>query len=55
MMEIQKAQGAEIDKLVTIMDAATGEQRVDAMVAVINKLVEQRKTMHAEAASHRDR
>jgi predicted XRE-type DNA-binding protein len=55
MMEIQKAQDAEIDKLVAIMDAATGEQRVDAMVAVINKLVEQRKAMQAEMAAHLDR
>ena len=55
MMEIQKAQDAEIEKLVAIMDAATGEQRIDAIVGVINKLVEQRKTMHAEMASHLDR
>jgi Spy/CpxP family protein refolding chaperone len=55
MMEILKAQDAEIDKLVAIMDAATGEQRVDAMVTVINKLVEERKTMHAEMATHLDR
>ena len=52
MMEIQKAQDAEIEKLVAIMDAATGEQRIDAIVTVINTLVEQRKTMHAEMAAH---
>ena len=55
MMEMQKTQDAEIDKLLAEMNAATGEKRVDAIVAVINKLVEQRKTMHAEMAAHLDR
>jgi hypothetical protein len=30
------------------MNAATGEKRIDAIMAVLNKLVEQRKEMHAE-------
>ena len=55
MMELQKAQEPEIDKLIAIMNAATGEQRIDAIVAVINKLVQQRKTMHAEMAAHLDK
>jgi predicted XRE-type DNA-binding protein len=55
MMEKQKAQDAEIDKLLAMMNSATGEQRIDAIVAVINKLVEQRKTMHAEMAAHLDK
>lgn len=55
MMEIQKAQDAEIDKLVATMNSATGDQRIDAIVAVINKLVEQRRTMHAEMAAHLDK
>src|SRR5881397_2551662 len=37
MREEQKAQDAEIDKLLAEMNAATGEKRVDAIVAVLNK------------------
>lgn len=55
MMEKQKVQDAEIDKLLATMNSATGEQRIDAIVAVINKLVEQRKTMHADMAAHLDK
>jgi hypothetical protein len=55
MLETQKAQDAEIDKLLATMNQATGEKRINAIVAVINKLVEQRKTMHAEMAAHLDR
>jgi hypothetical protein len=54
MMEEQKAQDAEIDKLMAEMNAATGEKRVDAIIAVINKLVEQRKAMHAKMAARLD-
>src|SRR6516165_3122474 len=55
IMEKQKAQDAEIDKLLAEINSATGEKRVDAIVAVLNKLVEQRKTMNAEFAAHFDR
>ena len=55
MTEMQKAQDAEIDKVLATMNSATGEQRIDAIVAVINKLVEQRKAMQAEMAAHLDR
>lgn len=41
-----KAQDAELDKLVTAMNSATGEKKVDAIAAVVSKLVEQRKAMH---------
>jgi len=54
MMEEQKAQDAEIDKLMAEMNAATGEKRVDAIVAVINKLVEQRKAMREKMAAQLD-
>jgi hypothetical protein len=37
------------------MNAATGEKRVDAIVAVLNKVVEQRKAMLAEMAAHLDK
>ncbi len=55
MMEKQKAQDAEIEKLLAEMKGATGDKRVDAMEAVLNKLVEQRKAMHAEMALHLDK
>jgi len=55
IMEIQKAQDAEIDKLLADVNAATGEKRVDAIVAVLNKLVEQRKAMQSEMAAHLDK
>ena len=41
-----KAQDAELDKLVAAMNSATGEKKVDAIAAVVSKLVEQRKAMH---------
>ncbi len=54
MMEEQKAQDAEIEKLQAEMNAATGEKRIDAIVAVVNKLIEQRKTMHEKMAAQLD-
>jgi hypothetical protein len=55
IIEIQKAQDAEIDKLLADVNAATGEKGVDATVAVLNKLVEQRKAMQSEMAAHLDK
>lgn len=55
MMEEQKAQDAEIDRLVAEMKSTGGEKRVDAIVAVLVKLIEQRKAMHAEMATHLDK
>ena len=55
IMEKQKAQDAEIDKLLAEMNSATGEKRIDAIVAVLNKLVEQRKAMNAEISAHLDK
>ncbi len=55
LMEQQKAQDYEIEKLLAEMNAATGEKRVDAISAVLNKLVEQRKAMNAEIAAHLDK
>ena len=37
------------------MNAASGEKRLDAIVAVLNKLVEQRKTMNEMMASRLDK
>ena len=55
IMEKQKAQDAEIDKLLAEMNSATGEKRIDAIVAVLNKLVEHRKAMNAEISAHLDK
>ncbi len=55
MMEEQKKQDAEIDKLRAEMNAASGEKRVDAIVAVLNKLIEQRKIMNENMAVHLDK
>lgn len=45
-----KAQEAELDKLVADMNAATGDKKMDAMAAVVSKMVEQRKAMHRNMA-----
>jgi hypothetical protein len=45
-----KAQEAELDKLVAEMNAATGDKKMDAMAAVVSKMVEQRKAMHRNMA-----
>ncbi|CAN5751319.1 hypothetical protein BH09VER1_BH09VER1_12160 [soil metagenome] len=55
MEEMQARQDAEIDKLLAKMNAATGEKKVDAIAAVVTKLVEQRKIMHAKMAAMLDR
>ena len=54
MIEEQNAQDAEIEKLQAEMNAATGEKRINAIVAVVNKLIEQRKTMHEKIAAQLD-
>lgn len=55
MMEEQKQQDAEMDKLLAEMNATSGEKRVDAIVAVLNKLIQQRKTMNERMAAHLDK
>jgi hypothetical protein len=55
IIEMQKAQDAEIDRLLSEMNNATGEKRLDTIVAVLNKFVEQRKAMNAEMATHLDK
>lgn len=37
--------------LIAEMNAATGEKRVDALVAVVNKLVEQRRIMQEKLSA----
>jgi len=46
MMSNQKDQQAELDKLVADMNSAPPDKKVDAIAAVVTKLVEQRKAMH---------
>ena len=46
MMSKWKEQEAELDKLVADMNSAPSDKKVDAIAAVVTKLVEQRKAMH---------
>ena len=46
MMSNWKDQDAEVDKLVAEMNAAPADKKLDAVAAVLTKLVEQRKAMH---------
>jgi hypothetical protein len=45
MQEDMKAMDAENDKLVTEMNAATGQKKIDAMATLLTRLVAQRKLM----------
>jgi metal-responsive CopG/Arc/MetJ family transcriptional regulator len=45
MMKMMEASEARVDKLVQAMNQATGQKKVDAIAAVINELVAQRKMM----------
>ena len=46
MMSEWKDQEAELDKLVADMNSAPPDKKIDAIAAVVSKLVEQRKAMH---------
>jgi hypothetical protein len=48
MMSDSKDQDAELDKLVTEMNSASADKKLDAIAAVLTKLVEQRKAMHEQ-------
>ena len=48
MVDRIKAQDAELDKLVQDMNAASGDKKVDAIAAIINKMAENRKDWHSE-------
>ena len=45
-MEQMESTDREIQKLAERMNTTSGEQQLDAMKAVINKLLEQRSAMH---------
>jgi len=46
-----KQQDAELDKVQADLNSATGEKKVDALAAAVNKLIDQRKKMHSEMES----
>ena len=48
MMSNWKEQDAELDKLVDEMNSASADKKLDAVVAVVTKLVEQRKATHEQ-------
>jgi hypothetical protein len=48
MMSNWKDQDAELDKLVAEMSTAPADKKLDAIAAVVAKLVEQRKAMHEQ-------
>jgi hypothetical protein len=48
MMSNWKEQDAELDKLVAEMNSAPADNKLDAVAAVLTKLVEQRKAMHEQ-------
>jgi hypothetical protein len=48
MMSNWKDQDAEVDKLVAEMNSPPADKKLDAVAAVLNKLVEQRKAMHEQ-------
>jgi hypothetical protein len=45
MVKMMEASDARLDQLVQTMNSATGQKKVDAMAAVINELIAQRKQM----------
>lgn len=48
MMSNWKDQDAELDKLVAEMNSTSADKKLDAVAAVLSKLVEQRKAMHEQ-------
>jgi hypothetical protein len=54
MMSSWKDQDAELDKLVAEMNSASADKKVDAIAAVLTKLVEQRKAMHEQMQTMMD-
>lgn len=47
MLEQMRAHDARLEELVTAMNQARGQAKVDAIAAVVNELVAQRRTMRA--------
>ena len=55
MEEQVKAQDAELDKLLQQIDSASGQQKIDAVASAVKTLIQQRKTMHSQMESFRER
>jgi hypothetical protein len=54
MMQQVQAADARLEKLVSEMNRATGSKKVEAMAAVINEMVAQRKQMRAHMMHMRE-
>jgi len=54
MMQKCKAMDTRLDQLVSAMNTATGQQKIDAMAALLNELVQQRKSMHTTMMKMRE-
>lgn len=46
-----KSADAELDRLLAEMNGSTGDKKIEAMAAILNRLVQQRKTMHEKMAA----
>jgi hypothetical protein len=55
MMDEMKAIDAQRDELVTKMNAVQGQAKIDATAAVVNELVEQRRTMRDRMMTMQER
>ncbi len=55
ILEEQKKQDAALEPLLAAVNSKSGEKRMDAMAAVLRKLIEQRKTTIQMIAGHLDR
>jgi hypothetical protein len=53
MMAEMESMDAKLDSLVAAMNAATGDDKVSAMAAVLEELVVQRKAMHEKMQQRR--
>jgi len=51
MMEVMRQHDQKLDDLIAKMNAAKGEAKVDAIAAVLNELVAQRKEMRKQMAA----
>ncbi len=47
MMAKCKAMDSKLDELAAAMNSATGQEKIEAMAALLNELVAQRKAMHS--------
>lgn len=55
MQEQMKTEDAELDKLEQQISKASGQEKVDAIAAAVTALIEQRKKMHTQLESMRQK